>query len=136
MFVTKCYLSDLQPSVNDPFSLRQPLKCDCSEWRWAKPLDKVGVQRGKPISRALSETLREQDRLMRMNGGPPTPLASSLCIYSISISIFFPSVFIIFSVSLTVNKKLGNCFQLVYRFITDYSTALAGHLITFLYMLP
>lgn len=54
------------------FFLRLPLKCDCSEWRWAKPLNKVGVQREKLISPALSETLREQDRLMRMNVGPPT----------------------------------------------------------------
>lgn len=54
------------------FFLSLLLKCDCREWRWAKPLNKVGVRREKPICPALSETLREQDRLMRMNGRPPT----------------------------------------------------------------
>lgn len=87
--------------------LRLPLKCDCSEWRWAKPLNKVGVQCEKPISPALSETLREQDRLMRMNGKPPAHyLVHSACI-QFCISFFF-------SVSLTVNKKLGKRFKLVF----------------------
>lgn len=69
MFVSKCHLSDLQHSGNDPF-FKTALKCDRSER--AKPLNKVGVRHEKPISPALSETLRERDRLMRMNGRPPT----------------------------------------------------------------
>lgn len=100
MFLSKCHLSALQHSVNYPlFFLRLPLKCDCGEWRWAKPLNKVGVQREKPISPALSETLREQDRMMRMNGRPPThKLVHSACIqFCISVFFFFPlSVFILF----------------------------------------
>lgn len=70
-------ICDQTPFVRSPtqckltFFQRLPLECDCSEWCWVKPLNKVGVQREKPISPALSETLREQDRLMRMNGRPP-----------------------------------------------------------------
>lgn len=57
------------------------LMCDCCEWQQAKPLNKVGVQREKPISPALAETLREQDRLMRINGRPRTHrLVHSACI--------------------------------------------------------
>lgn len=71
MFGTKCHLSDLQHSVNYSF-LKPVAEVYLYEWQWAKPLNKVGVQREKPISPALCEMLRGQDRLMRMNGRPPT----------------------------------------------------------------
>lgn len=95
----------------------------------------MAAQREKPIRPALSKTLREQDRLMRMNGRLLThKLVHSACIqfsssvppplsvYSFLFWIFF------FWVSLNVSKLPGKYFLLVSRLaVCEYTTALAGH---------
>lgn len=150
MFVTKCHLSDLQLSVNYSFFFwRLPLKCDFCEWHWAKPLNNVAAQREKPIRPALSKTLREQDRLMRMNGRLLThKLVHSACIQfsssvpplSLSLSLTLSTVFyfgFFFWVSLNVSKLPGKYFLLVSRLgVCEYTTALAGHFNILQYILP
>lgn len=122
MFVTKCHLSDLQLGVNYSFFFwRLPLKCDFCEWHWAKPLNNVAAQREKPIRPALSKTLREQDRLMRMNGRLLThKLVHSACIQfsssvppppSLCLQFFILDFFFFGSVSMWVSC-LANIFCL------------------------
>lgn len=98
---------------------RLPLKCDFCEWHWAKPLNNVAAQREKPIRPALSKTLREQDRLMRMNGRLLThKLVHSACIQfsssvfpPLSLSLTLSTVFYFGSVSMWVSC-LANIFYL------------------------